>query len=269
MNLTNTDTSVSPYLFREYIAPKEHGGLFNRKFQYKFEGTHYDCPSRILADLVLAEYQFRYQAQLIEHWIDRVSPSNENGPSDEVDLDETQLAEIREMSQIYADRQRNLYLKEGALPPHNLAKCYWSTRRNNPGWYLDELLVEECVMMGGCCGRDCGCCAKRLPDLPRRGMSGHCSLACACCGRSQGYAVIDSERVASMDAEYKKVLESDNPYFLARIAHAYFSSTNTKVSSVEAVSVDSSSGKQAVSPPPYKRRTSGFRGKFRTKDSLK
>lgn len=229
MDLTNTSRNNSRYFFREYYYRNSAGRKFyNKNFKYHIEKRAYDCPASILVELLYAEHQFRYQAQLMDGWRERTinEASSEHIDGDPFDLQDSYRGDFSQICQIYVERERTLYLKERALPNPTLAKVYRSVR-DDPGWYLGTYPVAECAAMGGCCARNCGCCVKRLHNLPRRGISGHCSLACACCERIKG-CTIDGERVASMDEEYKKALESDNPAFLARIAHAYFQPTNGK-----------------------------------------
>lgn len=120
----------------------------------------------------------------------------------------------------YVKRLRAMHLKEAALPYGSLKSLYDSLRED-PAWYLRKSLVEECAASGGCCGRKCGCCAKRLRRTSRKGMNGHCSLACKCCQVYQGCA-LEKPDLKEMDRQYKEALETDNPFFFLRIASAYF-----------------------------------------------
>lgn len=230
IDLTNTSHKESEYFFREYYSTNSAGRKFyNKSFKYQIEKNDYDCPARILVELLYAEHQFRYQAQLIDGWRERTTNEHSSEHVNEgANLHDSYRGDFPQICQIYIERERTLYLKERELPNLTLAKVYRSVR-DDPGWYLGTYPVAECAAMGGCCGRSCGCCVKRLPHLPRRGISGHCSLACACCERTKG-CIVDSDRVAAMDEQYNKALESDNPSFLARIANSYFRPTNGKAS---------------------------------------
>ncbi|KAJ5325771.1 uncharacterized protein N7506_008873 [Penicillium brevicompactum] len=64
MDLTNVDCGSSSFLFREYLRETDGAKVFSRRFRYRLGKSEYDCPASILADLVFAEYQLRYQAQL-------------------------------------------------------------------------------------------------------------------------------------------------------------------------------------------------------------
>ena len=177
-------------------------GAFARGFHYIIENETFECPSRMLAELLYAEYKFRYQAQLRERL------ETANGNNNEAILTE------------YDRLENDLYFKEFAMPGETL-KGQYDFLREEPDWYLREGLVEDCAARGGCCARDCGCCAKRLPTLPRKSISGHCSLACPCCNKRGGDNPA-SESVALMDRRFKEALESDIPFYLARLATYYF-----------------------------------------------
>lgn len=180
------------------------------------------------------------------------------------------LYELQRIKRIYVERETNLYLKEAALPPMTLAPLY-SYIRADPRWYLGKWVVSECAARGGCCGRDCGCCAKRLFHKPRRSMSGHRSLACPCCERRRGGA-IDPDRVALIDQRYKEALDSDNPAFLACIASNYFAPGSPpggdparEIIPVETELGGPYSAEWAGSPPPYEAYDSGA---IKCEDSL-
>lgn len=223
MDLTQADRSSSSLFFREYLRESEGALFFSRRFRYKLGVYEYDCPASILAELVFAEHQFRYQAQLMDGLTKRtIKEPSSNGftAGTQTDCHHNHLKEVQEIRRIYVEREMTLYLKEAALPAMTLAPLY-NYIRTNPRWYLGKWMVSECAARGGCCSRGCDCCSKRLLRMHLRSMSGHCSLACPCCERTKG-SVIDSDRVALLDQRYKEALESDNPAFLARIASNYF-----------------------------------------------
>lgn len=190
----------SHLLFREWLYTNT--GAFAWLFSYDFNGKDYECPSSLLAELLFAEYKFRYQAQL------KASLKKNNA-------DENRAIDIQ-----YDELENDLYLKEAAMPEWPL-KTLYDSLREEPAWYLRTGLIDDCAARGGCCARKCGCCVKRLQNLPRKGISGHCSLACPCCDKKEGQNP-GSERVATMHRQYKKALEGDNPFHLARLASLYF-----------------------------------------------
>lgn len=179
----------------------EATGSFSRRFRYKYNEKFYECPSNIMSDFLFAEYQVRVAAQLKAS--SKVTPL---------------YAIVK-----YSMREMNLFLKELALPPRALPLAF---AERDPRWYFSDQLVTYCKRSGGCCGRSCGCCIKRLPeDRPSMtGISGHCSWGCPCCmkWKDPGDPYWASEG-SLLKQQYKDVLESDNPTVLLRLADAYFS----------------------------------------------
>lgn len=57
--------------------------------------------------------------------------------------------------------------------------------RSHPQWYMHPVLREDCAKRGGCCGRDCGCCVRRLVSVCRNLEAGHCSIEC--CRKFRGF----------------------------------------------------------------------------------
>ncbi|CAG8105330.1 unnamed protein product [Penicillium salamii] len=255
MDFTSSWPPTSKYFFRETYTRVNDKNCHNGMFRYDYEGMEYNCPGSILVDLLFAEHQFRYQVQLMNNWMQRSTEEilSESKTRRQTHPDDMSYAEFQKISRICAEYERSLYLKERALPISNIAVIYHSVR-NDPRWYLGEYPVAECVAMGGCCARSCGCCEKRLPHLPRRGMSGHCSLACACCERTKGYS-FDVDRLALTDQEYKEALESENPAFLTRIAHSYFHPSDATVKDAGTALGTRFSG-EVAHPPPYEKHPS-------------
>ena len=48
--------------------------------------------------------------------------------------------------------------------------------RSQPKWYMHRSLVEDRARMGGCRGRNCGCCLDRESILGRKLAAGHCTF---------------------------------------------------------------------------------------------
>lgn len=236
-------------LFRVWY--KESTGTCESRFTYQTGGKTHSCATSILTELLFAEYQFRYQAQLKECY---VKPNcDKYGSAQYYDGFHT-------IADTYIEREKALYLKEASIPHSPLKQLYVSLRKD-PGWYLREELVNDCAAGGGCCGEECGCCAKRLKNLPRKGISGHCSLACQCCARRKGRRPHGGV-VARIDKQYKEALESENPFFLASIASAYFAERESQPNlGLQLFQRDSAGGPSAgvssSGPPPYERHASG------------
>lgn len=75
--------------------------------------------------------------------------------------------------------------------------------RSNPRWCLHRAFREGCAGKGGCCGRGCGCCTKRLIRSDRLLGIGHCSEKCGCCERARGSKTPDSGGVERVDKTRK------------------------------------------------------------------
>lgn len=189
-------------------------GDYAPKFAFNIDDEGSGFSTSILIDLLFAEYQVRYQAQLKAAWAKKKSQTG----SLPTCVDQQDFQSI---CTTYVERLRALYLAESALPSYSV-KSFYDSLREDDQWYLRKGLVNECVAAGGCCGRDCGCCSERLQDLPRKGISGHCSLACPCCEKTNNCS-LEPKKVVELDDEYRAALESTNPAFLLRMTRAYFS----------------------------------------------
>lgn len=89
--------------------------------------------------------------------------------------------------------------------------------RSQPRWHMHRVLVEDCIGMGGCCARRCGCCDKRQEMLiDRRFAAGHCTLECSCCKKSRGYKLTWKQKFKTknlrspekLQARYKRVMRA-------------------------------------------------------------
>lgn len=108
---------------------------------------------------------------------------------------ERQLAEIR---QKYWLHQQNL-AKIEAEKPRGPAIGQWEMLRRVKNRQGKSIAWEEpsrtCAVLGGCCGRDCGCCDKPLKEFlmpngsrkKQSGIYGHCTVECPCCIRFRGF----------------------------------------------------------------------------------
>ena len=187
-------------------------GKYAHKFAFNVNDEEGGYSTGILIDLLFAEYQLRYQAQLKDGWIQKEAPPGSHPTC--IDHED-----FKSICTTYVERLRALYLAESALPSYSVKSFYDSLRKDDE-WYLRKELVNECVAAGGCCGWDCGCCSERLQDLPRKGISGHCSLSCPCCEKRNNCS-LEKRKVSELDDEYRAALE--NPAFLLRMTRAYFS----------------------------------------------
>ncbi|KAJ5318047.1 hypothetical protein N7508_002555 [Penicillium antarcticum] len=67
--------------------------------------------------------------------------------------------------------------------------------RSHPHWYMHRALRDQCARQGGCCGRDCGCCANQNTSPEKLG-AGHCTDECGCCLRARGFDYTPEEKKA-------------------------------------------------------------------------
>lgn len=89
--------------------------------------------------------------------------------------------------------------------------------RSQPKWYMHQVLVEDCMGRGGCCGRDCGCCSHRQSE--RKFAVGHCTVECSCCERARGFA-LDPEQKSQIRESFKLDYKSIRAWYYNRIKTA-------------------------------------------------
>lgn len=155
----------------------------DRKFQY---GKDVQCSSDILAAIIMMEQLVREMVQLEDQWKEEHQATLKSFSQGD---DMAWIHECEEMikyHRILGDWvERILYHLEVRLPRGTLKNSY-DKLREDPTWYLRKELVKDCVARGGCCGRDCGCCAKRHLNSDKRRGIGYCSMQFACCESHRG-----------------------------------------------------------------------------------
>ncbi|KAJ5093076.1 hypothetical protein N7456_008937 [Penicillium angulare] len=111
--------------------------------------------------------------------------SGENGPLQDL---QKKVSEAERQTWIL---KRRLWALRSAAPDTIFTRgiTLW---RSNPKWFMHRALCEDCAGKGGCCGRGCGCCAKRLANgVP----AGHCTLECPCCESARGFELDETEKL--------------------------------------------------------------------------
>lgn len=130
--------------------------------------------------------------------------ANEEGPIDRPpkyeiispSLDE-QITECRQQYWLHLQELAKLETEK----PKAAAIDQWEMLRRVKNRQGKSIAWEEasvtCAALGGCCGRDCGCCKKPLEGfLAPTGSShekaksksyGHCTVECPCCIRFRGF----------------------------------------------------------------------------------
>ncbi|KAB8261026.1 hypothetical protein BDV32DRAFT_158529 [Aspergillus pseudonomiae] len=73
------------------------------------------------------------------------------------------------------------------LPEGPFKRALDTSRRNNH-FYTTKFCQTQCVSVGGCCGRECGCCTR--PRNPKRPYHfSHCTAMCKCCEDARGFKI--------------------------------------------------------------------------------
>lgn len=216
-------------------------GYFAGELEYYIDGTKHRCPSSLLSELLLAECLLRGAAQTRDRYIEELGTTGfMDGEEPQTTQQKALCNALEEIGAKYFMLETSLYLKEAAVSGWPLINLYDSVRKD-PGWYLREELVKDCVARGGCCSRKCDCCVKRVKNLPRKGISGHCSFECFCCHKSKKSSPLPTY-IQIMEDDYR--IELDNALFLARMADAYFSNPKPPSTPVDASSSGSTTTKQ-------------------------
>lgn len=136
----------------------------------------------------------------------------------QLDQIEEELGKLRKTR---ARQERDFYEEESMLPMTSLKRGYNSVK-SHPAWYLRAELVEDCIGRGGCCSRDCRCCEKRQLSVKGGKGIGHCTVECICCIHERG-SEFTAEEKKDFEDQFDRMLRSDNPAFLLKMANAYFS----------------------------------------------
>lgn len=113
---------------------------------------------------------------------------------------------------------QKLYEIESMLPDE--VKRNYESIRKDPKWYMRRELVNDCANRGGCCGRDCGCCAFRAKQSYEKGI-GHCTVECFCCVGSRGRRPSPEEK-RDILKRMTMDLKCDIATHFVRMVNAYF-----------------------------------------------
>jgi len=190
----------------------------NRKLQY---GKDVQCSADLLAGIIISEHAIQETAQLEDQWKEKHQASLKSFLQGE---DMAWIQECEETVIYYRNCGgwfgRWIYHLETRLPRGTLKESY-DKLREDPTWYLRKELVKDCAAKGGCCGRDCGCCAKRHLNSGRRRGIGHCSILCACCEVYRGSNFTD-EQLSVLRELIIEGLGDPDPTYLLHMADAYF-----------------------------------------------
>ncbi|KAJ5246543.1 hypothetical protein N7468_001526 [Penicillium chermesinum] len=119
----------------------------------------------------------------------------------------------------HSQLSRKLYETETMFP--DLVKQNYEAIRKDPKWYMRKELVKDCADRGGCCGRDCGCCASRAKHYYIKGI-GHCTVECFCCVGFRGFRPSPEEKKDILKGMIM-ILKCDIATHFVRMVNAYFS----------------------------------------------
>lgn len=164
-----------------------------------------------------AEYEVRIKAPESDS-IDSISGFLDVGKSEELSK---QLADVS--NELYV-RNHELFMVECQLPGPVMNKLYHSYKR--PRWYMHESLVSNCVDLGGCCSRDCGCCATRVPNLNANNVkavrgAGHCTVECNCCSNALGLNLTVAQK-DQLREDFEKSLNDRDATLVEKVVPCYF-----------------------------------------------
>jgi hypothetical protein len=170
--------------------------------------------------LILADQDLREQVQSEERLRHRVQALQK---ASAIEHNKPQLdratQELQEKEKLYQSREYELYLAECLNGP--ILKFQYTKLRRDATWFMREVLVRDCSDRGGCCGRQCGCCAKRHSFQRRRRGEGHCTTECECCTSFRGYEILPDEKDKQTKA-FRAILDAYGSKHLLNLTNGYF-----------------------------------------------
>ena len=176
----------------------------------------------LFLNIFCRDYRARCVLQRLEFLRDKLDIlSAEKNPSEKKDL-RSLIRTVELWPKFHWRISRELYFYEALLPAGPIRRAYHKLRQN-PSWYLQPDLIDECARRNGCCGRGGGCCQNRpSTEKGRRGV-GHCTPYCACCCKARGSELL--KEAEQREAEYNDFEpfrdKASNPY-KHRMRQAYF-----------------------------------------------
>ncbi|KAJ5736286.1 uncharacterized protein N7483_001411 [Penicillium malachiteum] len=162
----------------------------------------------MILQLIYAELDLRKQVQLEEKLQHKVKALEKSMFVTKLQISDASQ-DLEKLHNQITSAEHTVYEKEGHLPI--LLKKNYDLLRKDPHWFMRKELVDNCASQGGCCSRDCRCCAKR-ESSPRHKGKGHCTVECWCCSISRGFEFSDEQKEART-LEWKSMLtKSGSPY---------------------------------------------------------
>jgi hypothetical protein len=186
----------------------------------------------IVTDVLLAEHALRKLTQREETLHHRAMALQKTIAieSGRVQLDKTTPVEstsaqlekanqqLKEVQLQYPRKEDALYRVTSMVRPY-FKELYDSLRRD-PEWFMREELVQDCSDRGGCCSRECGCCAQRYLS-PRKKGRGHCTIECRCCIGFRGFEFPEEEK-EEIRRDFEARLKIEHSVYLVKLANWSF-----------------------------------------------
>lgn len=179
---------------------------------------HYGYHNCTFVELIRAETSLRKHVQYCESLSNQSTAQIKLTPEDQKAIQESER-KLKCAEATLRIQEYRLYKMETLLPAE-LGRMYMSLRRN-PTWYYRTELVEYCIARGGCCSRDCGCCANRRSKTKNISGIGHCTLYSGCCSDDRGSSFTHGQH-EEIRKRLKDMLYSDTPAFLLKMMEAHF-----------------------------------------------
>ena len=169
----------------------------------------YPFKGKTVVDVLLAEHALReltqreetlhHRSMALQKTIaiesDRLQPDKTTAiESTRAELEKTNQ-QLKEVQLQYARKEQALYEATSMLRPY--FKVPYDKLRRDPKWFMREELVQDCSERGGCCGRECGCCAQRGEEKnlsQRKKGRGHCTIECQCCIGFRGFEFPEEDK---------------------------------------------------------------------------
>lgn len=163
----------------------------NRKWLYWIHHKNLRLGGHLFAGLIVAEADLRGLVQRHER-LQRQLKAQEKLPPGDKSRSHSLVNELESIKRELMQQEYRFYEKEAQLPDR--WKEMYDSVREDPKWYCRAELVQDCIARGGCCSRDCGCCASRHATTKRQSGVGHCTIECGCCCEYRGFDLTPEQK---------------------------------------------------------------------------
>lgn len=189
---------------------------------YLWDKVYLQCGSYLIlrntvADLIATEHALRQLTQREERLQYKIAALKKLPPastgSDEAEFEEV-FKQLQDTQFQYPRQEYALYQAISSLP-ESFKSSYHGLRLDTT-WYMREGLVQDCKDQGGCCSRQCGCCAQTHLSKRNKGQ-GHCTLECRCYIESRGFEFSNEEKEESREHLVQRLKNISDSVYLARL----------------------------------------------------